>query len=69
MFHEDRDIVSKLKQENAHFARLFEKHNTLHDKIEAKGEHIADMEMENMKKEKLKLKDELAAIIHDEKNK
>lgn len=69
MFHEDRDIVSKLKQEDAHFARLFNKHNELHDEIELKGEHMPDLELETKKKEKLKLKDELYAIIHDYKNK
>ena len=33
MFPEYRDLISKLKQEDAHFARLFEEHNELDDKI------------------------------------
>ena len=66
MLHEYRDIISKLKQENAHFAKIFERHNELDDKIaeiEAGREHASDMELENMKKEKLKLKDEAYTLI------
>ena len=29
MFPEYRDLISKLKQEDAHFARLFDEHNEL----------------------------------------
>ena len=66
MLHEYRDIISKLKQENAHFAKIFERHNELDDKIaeiEAGREHVSDVELETMKKEKLKLKDEAYALI------
>jgi len=66
MLHEYRDIISKLKQENAHFAKIFEKHNELDDKIaeiENGREHVSDAELEIMKKEKLKLKDEAYALI------
>ena len=66
MLHEYRDIISKLKQENAHFAKIFERHNELDDKIaeiEAGREHASDVELETMKKEKLKLKDEAYALI------
>ena len=70
MLHEYRDIISKLKQENAHFAKIFEKHNELDDKIaeiEAGREHASDFELETMKKEKLKLKDEAYALIMEYK--
>jgi uncharacterized protein YdcH (DUF465 family) len=66
MFHEDRDVVTKLKVENAHFAKLFEKHNDLDDKVDAveQGrEHMDHFEFETMKKEKLKLKDEMYQMI------
>jgi len=66
MLHEYRDIISKLKQENAHFAKIFEKHNELDDKItevEEGREHMDDLELEKLKKEKLKLKDEAYAMI------
>ena len=33
MFPEYRDLISKLKQEDTHFARVFEEHNELDDKI------------------------------------
>ena len=67
MFHEYRDIVSKLKSENAHFKKIFDEHNRLHDEIEkyeAGGvDHIDPFELEKMKKEKLRLKDEAYAMI------
>ncbi len=66
MLHEYRDIISKLKQENAHFAKIFEKHNELDDRIteiEEGREHLDDLELEKLKKEKLRLKDEAYAMI------
>ncbi len=66
MLHEYRDIISKLKQENAHFAKIFEKHNALDDQIkevEEGREHMDELELEKLKKEKLKLKDEAYAMI------
>ena len=66
MLHEYRDIISKLKTENAHFAKIFERHNELDDKIrevEEGREHMEDLELEKLKKEKLKLKDEAYAMI------
>ena len=70
MFHEHRDIVTELKTTNAHFKKIFNAHNDLHDQLEkAETEHIDSIEIEKMKKEKLKLKDEAYAIIMDHKNK
>lgn len=66
MLHEYRDEISALKTENAHFAKIFEKHNELDDKIanvEAGREHMEQLELETLKKEKLKLKDEAYAMI------
>jgi len=66
MLHEYKDIISKLKVENAHFAKIFEKHNELDDKItKAENGEIAldDLELEKLKKEKLLLKDEAYAMI------
>ncbi len=68
MLHEYRDEIHELKQENAHFAKIFEKHNELDDKI-AKAENgdipMTDMEIETLKKEKLLLKDEAYKMIMD----
>lgn len=72
MLHEYREEISKLKQENAHFAKIFEKHNELDDKIqeaEDGREHVEHFELEKMKKEKLRLKDEAYAMIMEFKNK
>ncbi len=72
MLHEYRDIISKLKQENAHFAKIFEKHNELDDRItevEQGREHMEDLELEKLKKEKLRLKDEAYAMILEYKKK
>ena len=69
MFHEHRDIVTKLKEQDAHFKKVFNKHNDLHDSIEKAElggvDHINPAEIEKMKKEKLKLKDEAYAMIMD----
>lgn len=66
MLHEYRDIISKLKLDNAHFAKIFERHNELDQKItdaDAGRDHIGDAELDALKKEKLKLKDEAYAMI------
>ena len=66
MLHEYRDIVSKLKTENAHFTKIFERHNELDKQItevEEGREHMSDFELDKLKKEKLALKDEAYAMI------
>ncbi|AXH15516.1 YdcH family protein [Malaciobacter mytili] len=69
MFHEHRDVITKLKQENAHFHKIFEKHNELDDEIVEMEKSLADQfEIEKKKKEKLKIKDEIYSMIMDYKN-
>ncbi len=66
MLHEYRDEISELKVQNAHFAKIFEKHNELDKKItdvEEGREHMEHFDLEVLKKEKLKLKDEAFAMI------
>ncbi|MEQ6289833.1 YdcH family protein [Vogesella sp. GCM10023246] len=66
MFPEFRDLISKLKIEDAHFSRLFDRHNELDQQIknmEARIETASPVEIEGLKKEKLKLKDELYVIL------
>ncbi|WP_373777055.1 YdcH family protein [Glaesserella sp.] len=66
MFPEFRDLITKLKTEDAHFARLFDKHNELDHKIknmEAGIELATSTDIEILKKEKLHIKDELYAIL------
>ena len=66
MLHEYRDEISELKVQNAHFAKIFEKHNELDQKAKDADEgrlHLSDVELEQIKKEKLKLKDEALQLI------
>lgn len=64
MFHEDRDIITELKQKDTHFRKLFESHNDLDDAISKLEEsHSTELEIDAKKKEKLKLKDEIYSII------
>ena len=66
MLHEYREVISKLKVDNAHFAKIFERHNELDQKIadvDAGREHLSDADLDSFKKEKLKLKDEAYAMI------
>ena len=68
MLHEYRDDIQELKQQNAHFVKIFEKHNELDQKIEdAEASRIllTDIELETLKKEKLLLKDEAYKMIMD----
>ncbi len=70
MLSEYRDEIHVLKQENAHFAKIFEKHNELDQKAKDADEgrlHLSDMEIETIKKEKLLLKDEALKMILDYK--
>lgn len=64
MFHEYRDIITELKQKDAHFHKIFDKHNELDDAIaELEKNHADQFEVEAKKKEKLKLKDEVYNYI------
>ena len=66
MFPEYRDLISQLKTTDHHFTRLFDKHNTLDQKIqnlEARIEKATDIEIEVLKKEKLHLKDEIFNLL------
>ncbi|MDD2838290.1 MAG: YdcH family protein [Sulfuricurvum sp.] len=69
MLHEYRDVITHMKQNdaaNAHFLKIFDKHNDLDTQI-AKAESgeipMTDAEIEKLKKEKLLLKDEAYAMI------
>jgi len=68
MLHEYRDEIHELKLNNTHFARIFDKHNDLDQKIEDAEENrviLTDIELETLKKEKLLLKDEAYKMIMD----
>lgn len=66
MFPEYRDLISKLKNSDLHFQKLFDEHNVLDQKIKNIESGIAvdtSETIESLKKQKLKLKDELYAIL------
>lgn len=64
MFHEHRDIITDLKQNDGHFVKVFDRHNDLDEQIaEMEKNHTDQFEVEVKKKEKLKLKDEVYNLI------
>ncbi len=70
MLHEYKSEIHDLKTSNGHFAKIFEKHNELDQKIEdAEADRLilTDVELEILKKEKLLLKDEAYKMILDYK--
>ena len=69
MFHEDRELITKLKGANARFTSLFDKHNELDEKIAQmqKGNIYNDAEVDTLKREKLRLKDEIYAFLSEYK--
>ena len=68
MLHEYKNEIHELKMNNAHFAKIFDKHNALDQKVEdAEADRLilTDVELETLKKEKLLLKDEAYKMIMD----
>ena len=66
MFPEYRDLITKIKGQDGHFTRLFDKHNELDQVIKNKEAHIepgSQAEIEQLKKEKLLLKDQIYGIL------
>ena len=66
MFPEYRDLITQLKTTDAHFARLFDKHNALDQKIRNMETHVepgTHEEIETLKKEKLLLKDQCYVVL------
>lgn len=66
MLNEYKDLIPDIKISNARFAKIFEKHNDLDKQIndiDAGREHMEKIELDALKKEKLKLKDEAFAMI------
>lgn len=65
-FPQDRELIHRLKQENAHFARLAEDYHTLNrtiHRIDSEVEPASDDRAEELKKERLALADDLAAML------
>ena len=66
MFPEYRDLISELKTSDRYFQSLFEKHNTLDQRIkniESRLESGTPDEIEVLKKKKFAIKDELYGLL------
>ncbi len=66
MFEHEQHIVDTLLSEDSNFKRLYHKHAELNEKVDAansKSTTVDDYHLEDMKKRKLLLKDQMAAII------
>lgn len=66
MFPEYRELINELKSANPRFYSLFDKHNQLDDEILRKGGPQGtgyNEKVVQMKKEKLRLKDELYQML------
>ena len=61
MLHEYTDLINELKKVDVHFAALCKKHDKLNEKIDSKA--VQASELDALKKEKLKLKDEIYAQV------
>ena len=66
MFTEYRKLISKLKKTDLRFQKLFDQHNELDQKIKNIESGIAvdtSESIETLKKQKLKIKDEMHEIL------
>jgi hypothetical protein len=59
-------VMEKVAEENPHIAKLIERHAELNkkiDEVEAGREHMEELDLEALKKEKLHIKDEVYAAV------
>lgn len=66
-FPELKDKIHQLKLSNAHFARLNEDYEAVDKaviRLETGIEHSSDTELESQKQKRVRLKDELYALLH-----
>ncbi len=68
MFEHEQNIVDSLLAENDNFKRLYDKHGDLKQRVKDANLGTVPLDniaLENMKKEKLLLKDQMAYMIED----
>ena len=66
IFARDRELVTRLKQENAHYARLADEYHEINrqvHRIEVETEAASDERLETLKRKRLALLDEITSII------
>jgi hypothetical protein len=69
-FPEYKDAIHQLKTANHHFAKIFDEYHRLNKdirRIEENEEPVTDIALEEMKKQRLKLKDELHVMLRAHK--
>ncbi|QBH95913.1 DUF465 domain-containing protein [Limnobaculum zhutongyuii] len=69
MFPEYRDLITQLKTTHPRFHSLFDKHNDLDHEIlrlQSQSGNSLNDKIATLKKEKLRLKDELYRILREE---
>lgn len=65
---EAKEAIHHLKTSNHHFAKLFEEYHEVDHAVhrfETGAENSSDEHLENLKKQRLNLKDQLAGMIRD----
>ncbi|MEO1207578.1 MAG: DUF465 domain-containing protein [Pseudomonadota bacterium] len=65
-FPEYKERIHELKTSDAHFARLFDEYHVANrevHRVEAAGLNVTDEHYEDLKKKRLKLKDELYEML------
>ena len=66
MFPEYREQIALLRANDRHFSRLFDEHNKLDHEVkqlEDKNSPAYQVEIENLKKQKLLLKEEIYGLL------
>lgn len=66
IFRRDADLLTRLKQDDAHYARLAEEYHTVNRAVhrhETEAETLSDDHAEELKKKRLLLLDEITAIV------
>ncbi|OTG84901.1 YdcH family protein [Acinetobacter sp. ANC 4648] len=66
MFPEYTELMTILKQENPHFAKILEEHDVLDKRItqlELNPVHVINDDIEILKRKKLKYKDEIYLLL------
>ena len=68
MFPEYRDLIAKLRQDDPRFEKIFNQHNELDHKIIRMEKNAAtaihaDLDIDQLKKEKLALKDQIYSLL------
>ncbi|MCK0129492.1 DUF465 domain-containing protein [Erythrobacter sp. F6033] len=70
IFKRDRDLLTRLKRDNAHYAKLADEYHAINrqvHRIEAQTEAASDERTEELKRTRLALLDEITAIVTRER--